>query len=118
MERAAAAFEAIPRRDEERLLIGVVGEIFCRLNTFSNEDLVRRIEEHGGEAWISDIAEWVYYTNLEQRKKWIPYAGQKWSGRMLAAYVKEAFQRRDEHALAAPFTRLFEGRGTRHGSGS
>jgi predicted nucleotide-binding protein (sugar kinase/HSP70/actin superfamily) len=110
MERAAAAFTAIPRRDEERLLIGVVGEIFCRLNTFSNEDLVRRIEEHGGEAWISDIAEWVYYTNLEQRKKWIPYAGQQWSGKMLAAYLKENFQRRDEHALAAPFHHLFVGR--------
>jgi len=110
MERAAADFEAVPRRDEERLLIGVVGEIFCRLNTFSNEDLVRRIEEHGGEAWISDIAEWVYYTNLEQRKKWIPYAGDKWSGRMLAAYAKEHFQRKDEHALAAPFHGLFVGR--------
>lgn len=110
LARAAVEFAGIPRRDEERLKIGVVGEIFCRLNTFSNEDLVRRIEDHGGEAWISDIAEWVYYTNLEQRKKWIPYAGDKWSGRMLAAYVKEAFQRRDEHALAAPFHHLFEGR--------
>ena len=44
-------------------LIGIVGEIFCRLHCFSNEDLVRRLEEYDAEAWISDITEWVWYTN-------------------------------------------------------
>lgn len=110
MTKAAERFAAIPRRDEERLLIGVVGEIFCRMNTFSNEDMLRRIEAQGGETWISDLSEWVYYTNLEQRRKWIPYAGERWSWRMLAAYVKEAFQRSDEHALARPFHSMFAGR--------
>ncbi|MBM3286914.1 MAG: hypothetical protein FJY88_06135 [Candidatus Eisenbacteria bacterium] len=110
MDEAAAAFAATPRRDEERLLIGVVGEIFCRMNTFSNEDLVRGLEAQGAEGWISDIAEWVYYTNLEQRKKWIPYSGERWSKRMLFAYLKDAFQRRDEHALVEPFKPLFERR--------
>ncbi|MDM7914803.1 MAG: hypothetical protein QUU85_05975, partial [Candidatus Eisenbacteria bacterium] len=110
MDEAAAAFESVPRRSEDRLRIGVVGEIFCRMNTFSNEEMVRKIEAQGGEAWISDISEWIYYTNLEQRRKWIRYAGQTFSLRMLGAYVKEAFQRSDEHALAAPFHALFEGR--------
>ncbi len=27
-------FRVIPVSDEDRLIIGVVGEIFCRLNTF------------------------------------------------------------------------------------
>ena len=31
-------------------LIGIVGEIFCRLNTFSNENLVECLEEYGAEA--------------------------------------------------------------------
>jgi predicted nucleotide-binding protein (sugar kinase/HSP70/actin superfamily) len=110
MEQAASRFESIPRHDEERLLIGVVGEIFCRLNTFSNEDLVRKLEAQGAEAWISDIIEWVYYTNLEQRRKWIPYDGQRWSKRMLIAYLKDTFQRLDEHRLAEPFHSLFHGR--------
>jgi predicted nucleotide-binding protein (sugar kinase/HSP70/actin superfamily) len=110
MEREAARFESIPRQREERLLIGVVGEIFCRLNTFSNEDLLRRLEEQGGEAWISDLTEWIYYTNLEERRKWIPYAGKRWSRRMLVAILKVTFQRRDEHALITPFHRLFAGR--------
>lgn len=57
-------FRAIPAKYVPgRPLIGIVGEIFCRLNTFSNEDAARRIEQLGGECWISDISEWVWYTN-------------------------------------------------------
>ncbi len=107
MERAARRFGSIPGRDESRLLIGVVGEIFCRLNTFSNEDLIRKLEDQGAEGWISDITEWVYYTNLEQRTKWIPYSGKRLSKKMLTAYIKDIFQHRDEHTLAEPFHALF-----------
>ncbi len=110
MERSAARFRAIPRHAEERLLIGVIGEIFCRLNTFSNDELVRELERQGGEAWIADLGEWVYYTNLEQRRKWIPYERGRLSPRMLGAVIKDAVQHRDEHALAAPFHDLFVGR--------
>lgn len=110
MERAAGRFESVRRRREERFLIGVVGEIFCRLSTFSNEDLIRRLEEQGGEAWISDLSEWIYYTNLEQRRKWLPYAGERLSKTMLIAYLKDMIQRRDEHSLIEPFHALFEGR--------
>ncbi len=97
-------------RDEERLLVGVVGEIYCRLNTFSNDELIRTLERHGGEAWLSDIGEWVFYTNLEQRRKWIPYAGERFSLRMATAWIKDAVQRRDEHALLAPFHDLLRDR--------
>lgn len=112
--RAAERFSSVPRSSDERLRIGVVGEIFCRMNTFSNEEMIRKLEAHGAEAWISDIGEWVYYTNLEQRRKWIPYAGKRWSATMLSAYVKEAFQRHDEHAIAEPFAGLFTGREEPH----
>lgn len=68
--RCRDRFRAVPiHRDPSTPLIGVVGEIFCRLNTFSNEDLVRRLEEYGGEAWLSDITEWVWYTNSENFRK-------------------------------------------------
>ena len=46
-----------------RLLMGVAGEIFCRLNNFSNDDLARKIEAPGGEAWVADMSEWGYYSN-------------------------------------------------------
>jgi len=55
-------FRSIPARyRRDRPLIGVVGEIFCRLNTFSNRHAVRRIEAHGGEAWLSDVGECFYF---------------------------------------------------------
>ena len=46
-----------------------MGEIFCRLNTFSNENLVQCLEGYGAEAWLSDIVEWIWYTNSEHFRK-------------------------------------------------
>jgi predicted nucleotide-binding protein (sugar kinase/HSP70/actin superfamily) len=96
-------FHAVPARYvKDRPLIGVVGEIFCRLNTFSNYEAVRKIEAHGGEAWLSDVTEWVWYTNWEQ-KSLLRRDGKTFSTKMLGAVVKNAVQRHDEHQLLAPF---------------
>jgi predicted nucleotide-binding protein (sugar kinase/HSP70/actin superfamily) len=96
-------FRAVPARYVKgRPLIGVVGEIFCRLNTFSNYEAVRKIEAHGGEAWLSDVTEWVWYTNWEQ-KSLLRRDGKTFSGAMLGAVIKNAVQRRDEHRLLHPF---------------
>ena len=56
-------FASVPRTGEPRPMIGVIGEIFVRSNRFSNEDLVRKIERLGGEAWLSPVEEWIYYIN-------------------------------------------------------
>jgi len=91
-----------------RPLIGVVGEIFCRLNNFSNDNLIRKIEEHGGEAWLSDIAEWVWYTNDEHVRKLI-LKGERFSFSMLGTKLKHFFQKRDENRLMFPFKLDFKG---------
>lgn len=102
MTRVRDQFRGIPlRRGERRPLIGVVGEIFCRLNRFSNQNLVKKIEEFGGEVWLSDVSEWVWYTNSEQRRK-LRLNGNKYSKVMLGAKIKNWVQKRDEHALHAP----------------
>ncbi len=96
-------FRAVPARyTRDRPLIGVVGEIFCRLNTFSNYDAVRKIEAHGGEAWLSDVTEWVWYTNWSQ-KSLLRRDGKTWTLEMLGALVKNEVQKRDEHKLLDPF---------------
>lgn len=110
LERMVAAlaesrrkFNAIPMEyDPDRPLIGVVGEIFCRLNRFSNDDTVRAIEEQGGEVWISDVSEWIWYTNWSQAQK-LKRAGKQFSREMLRTWLKNLFQKRDEHALWEPF---------------
>jgi predicted nucleotide-binding protein (sugar kinase/HSP70/actin superfamily) len=57
-------FRALPRTNERKPLVGIVGEIFVRSSKFSNEDVVRKIEALGGEAWLAPVEEWVYYANL------------------------------------------------------
>ncbi len=102
-------YRAVPARyTKDRPLIGVVGEIFCRMNTFSNRDAVRRIEAHGGEAWISDVSEWVWYTNWSQ-KALLKRDGRTLSLEMLGAVIKNSMQRRDEEKLLAPFEEDFVG---------
>ncbi len=109
MVKARDIFHAVPARyTKDRPLIGVVGEIFCRLNTFSNYDAVRKIEQHGGEAWLSDITEWVWYTNWSQ-KATLRRNGKTLTPTMAAALIKNAVQRRDEQRILAPFKDDFIG---------
>jgi predicted nucleotide-binding protein (sugar kinase/HSP70/actin superfamily) len=103
------AFRSIPTdRSQKRLLIGIIGEIFCRLNDFSNDYLIRLIEKHGGEVWMSDISEWVWYTNDEERVKLIRQK-QSLSFRMLGCRLKHAIMHSDEQKLLTPFGADFVG---------
>lgn len=94
--------------DRTRPLIGIVGEIYCRLNTFSNQDLVRRLESQGAECWMSDIAEWIAYTNVEEVRN-LKLAGRAHSWAMFKSRVRSRIQRRDEHALRSLFSQDFLG---------
>ena len=109
LTRARDRFRRLPARyDPETPLIGVVGEIFCRLHTFSNDDMVRQLESYGAECWLSDISEWVWYTNAEQVRR-LKLEGRIISFAMLANKLRARFQRADEHALLAPFREDFRG---------
>jgi predicted nucleotide-binding protein (sugar kinase/HSP70/actin superfamily) len=107
--RAKARFHAVPARfDGSRPLIGVVGEIFCRLNDFSNQDLVRRLEAQGAECWMADIAEWIAYTNMEEERN-LRLAGRAHSWEMLKSKLRSRIQHADEHALRSLFVEDFTG---------
>ncbi len=93
-------------RSRRRPLVGIVGEIFCRLNDFSNNQVIRRIEHFGGEVWISDVAEWAWYTNEEERVR-LRREGRRWSFAMMGNRLRQAVMRADEHALLAPLAGEF-----------
>ena len=102
-------FRAVPARyDRSRPLIGVVGEIFCRLNQFANADLIRLVEEQGGECWLADIAEWVWYVDDEHGRR-LAEEGRSVSKENLVRKIKSKVQLRDEHALLAPYADDFVG---------
>jgi predicted nucleotide-binding protein (sugar kinase/HSP70/actin superfamily) len=110
LTRSRDRFRALGGRQGRELpLIGIVGEIFCRLNTFSNENLVQCLEQYGAETWLSDIVEWIWYTNSEHFRK-LKLTGRMLTTEALGAWVRDRVQKHDEHVLAAPFAEDFRGR--------
>ena len=91
----------LDKRRESRPLIGIVGEIFCRLNSFSNQNVIRRLEAYGAEAWIAGFAEWVWYANAEEMRL-LTMRGRRLSWRAFRARLRNHFQRCDERALREP----------------
>jgi predicted nucleotide-binding protein (sugar kinase/HSP70/actin superfamily) len=109
MGQIGRRFSSIPARyTKEKPLVGVIGEIYCRLDDFANSQLIRRIEKFGGETWLASISEWFWYTNF-MHKHDLKLAGRRFSREMLGVVVKNKFQRNDEHKLLAPLHHLFEG---------
>jgi predicted nucleotide-binding protein (sugar kinase/HSP70/actin superfamily) len=95
-------FRTVPvDRTERRPLIGIIGEIFCRHHDFSNENLIPRLEEHGAEAWISDLSEWLWYIQESERRK-LKRTGQFFSKAMLRNRITNWIQKHDEHTLLKP----------------
>jgi predicted nucleotide-binding protein (sugar kinase/HSP70/actin superfamily) len=66
---AVDSFARLPKPRDDKPLVGVVGEIFVRANPFSNDFVVRAIENAGGEAWLSPFHEWVLYAAWEHERR-------------------------------------------------
>ena len=105
--RVKKMFADIPKKNEDRPLIGVGGEIFCRLNTFANNEVLRHIEAQGGECWLAGVAEWVWYTNdeafrrMREEKRRV---SKDWVRNFLTARVMKG----DEEALMEDFHDVFK----------
>lgn len=103
LRSARSAFSAVAMdKSERRPLIGVVGEIYVRSNRFSNEDLVRRIEDLGGEVWMSPVEEWIHYVSFMGLRKAL--IKRNVSG-ILNTLVKRVAKHRVEHS----YSRIFKG---------
>ena len=83
-------------------LIGIVGEIFVRLNRFSNEDVIRKIEQFGGEAWIAPLTEWILYVNTIAKRRSLK---KKSFSNLLKVFLTDYYQKKDEHHLENLFKR-------------
>jgi predicted CoA-substrate-specific enzyme activase len=81
-------------------LIGIVGEIFVRLNRFANEDVIRKIEQFGGEAWIAPLTEWILYVNTIAKKRSLK---KKSFSNLLKVFLTDYYQKKDEHHLEKLF---------------
>ena len=101
MGQARRDFGQIARGGQgPRPLVGVVGEIYTRANRFANEDVVRVIEELGGQVWMPSIAEWVLYTNFTSTRRAQVLGRYK---NLLGTLLENYFQHKDEHDLGRPW---------------
>jgi predicted nucleotide-binding protein (sugar kinase/HSP70/actin superfamily) len=99
LARIRDRFRAVPvGLDPDRLLVAVQGEIFCRMEEFSNDRLIRRLEGLGAEVWLADISEWMWYCNVDEEAN-LAHAGRRLSAKMLHAKLRDHVQQADEAAL-------------------
>ena len=54
---------------ERKPRVGVVGEIYLRSHTHSNQDLVRRLERCGAEVVVASITEWMDFTAYDHVRR-------------------------------------------------
>ena len=101
LRQARGAFDDLTlNRNGGKPIVGVVGEIYCRANTFSNENAVREIESLGGEVWMPPIGEWLLYVTHSSRHD--ARVAHHW-GRLLQIIIKDRIQKKDEHRLEECF---------------
>ena len=100
MEDLKRDFDNLPKHGEKKPLIGIVGEIFVRSHVFSNEDLVRKIEALGGEAYLAPMEEWIYYVNFLAERKALSKID---TSAIIAFNIKKFMQSRIEHTVSKPF---------------
>lgn len=73
-EIAETAASLIDPRKPRRPRIGIVGEIYLRSHPDSNQNIIRRLEEYGGEVVDASIGEWINYVAYDRARK----LGRRW----------------------------------------
>lgn len=65
--KARKDFEKIPVRNEDKPLVGIVGEIFVRNHAYSNNEIIKKVEALGGEVEIPPFGEWPFHTTSTRK---------------------------------------------------
>lgn len=102
VEQARDLLRRVPTLRRKRPVIGIVGEIFCRNNAFSNMGIIRCLERHGAECWVPGLTEWVHYTNREEILR-LKRRGQAIGMARAATWMRHHLQHRDEDAVRGLF---------------
>ncbi len=97
LARAGKDFLALQAFKFRRPLVGIVGEIYVRNNRFINRDLIRKIEETGGEVWLTPISEWILYTT--HMENLLSTDSKKGALNQAGSLIKNHFLQKDENSL-------------------
>jgi predicted nucleotide-binding protein (sugar kinase/HSP70/actin superfamily) len=106
LQRANERFRAITvDKSERRPVMGIVGEIYVRLNRYANENIIRQIEELGGEVRLSPFTEWIYYLNTVAKRHARADRERK---RLLKTAIKDVVQLHDDRQALRVIGDLFD----------
>lgn len=86
--------------DGTKPLVGIVGEIYIRSNRFSNEQLIKKVENLGGVVMLAPIGEWILYTNYTAHV--LCRRHQKYY-QLFKLMIKDALQKRIERRMEKVF---------------
>ncbi len=110
LSEARRSFSEIPKSSEEKPLIGIIGEIFVRHNTFANENIIRKIEALGGRVWLAPVEEWIYYVNqMGLRKSLVRIKNKGLSGKSVKDILSTMITKHVQHKIEHEFSKPFEG---------
>ncbi|MBN1579613.1 MAG: hypothetical protein JXA89_02845 [Anaerolineae bacterium] len=108
LSRAAEQFAGIGLdRSRRRPVIGIVGEIYVRNNTFTSQDIARQVEEMGGQVWVAPMMEWIYFSVWSTRERarltgrwleWLKALGIEW----VQQHVERRVLKPVQHMLQFP----------------
>ncbi len=114
LQEAAEDFCALPLRQELRPLILVGGEFYVRFDERCNQDIIRKIEEAGGEACLAPTSELLSYTLYIQLQEAIEaYRLNKSPGNLANKATKNMINwmvHRDEVRLARAANKMISGK--------
>ncbi len=100
LTRTAERFSALEiDRLVERPLVAVLGELYLMLNRQSNSDIVRAVEEAGGEVLQGTFMDWLYF--VDWRRKSLSWRFGEYRD-FLGACVSDWYQHRVERKFSEP----------------
>ncbi|OQB76532.1 MAG: R-phenyllactate dehydratase activator [Deltaproteobacteria bacterium ADurb.Bin135] len=99
-------FLQIKRNEIPRPIVGVVGEVYVRCNRFSNNDVIKKVEELGGQAWFAPLTEWISYINFSNKRR--KSVRKRSITHVLRTSLTEYIQGKEERRLEEPFMGLIQ----------
>lgn len=88
-------FDELEIMDVKKPKVGLVGEILVKFHPTANNDVVKIIEEEGGEAVMPDLMDFFFYSAYDQDFKYKNYGGSKVNRdiNMLAIAYMESYRK-------------------------
>jgi len=99
-------FLHIEKTDTKKPIVGMVGEVYVRCNRFSNNEVIKKVEELGGQVWFAPLTEWISYLNyINKRRECVKKIS---ISEALKTSITEYIQGKEERRLEEPFMGLIQ----------